>query len=72
MTPSCKLKLARISAKLKFQDGAECGNNKATLWLYLSGWNWNLPEFQLSVAKIWVQKDFDSKINSEFIKIRAK
>ena len=24
--PSCKLKLARFSAKLRIQDGAECGN----------------------------------------------
>ena len=25
--PSCKLRLARSSARLRFQDGAECGNN---------------------------------------------
>ena len=26
LAPSCKLKLARFSAKLRIQDGAECGN----------------------------------------------
>ena len=26
MAPSCKLRFARFSAGLKFQDGAECGN----------------------------------------------
>ena len=26
MAPSCKLELARFSAKLRIQDGAECGN----------------------------------------------
>ena len=25
LAPSCKLKLARFSAKLRIQDGAECG-----------------------------------------------
>ena len=27
LAPSCKLKLARFSAKLRIQDGAECGKN---------------------------------------------
>ena len=27
LAPSCKLKLARFSAELRIQDGAECGNN---------------------------------------------
>ena len=27
MAPSCKIELARFSAKLKFQDRDECGNN---------------------------------------------
>ena len=26
MAPSCKVKLARFSAQLRIQDGAECGN----------------------------------------------
>ena len=26
LAPSCKLKLARFSAKLRIQNGAECGN----------------------------------------------
>ena len=26
LAPSCKLKLPRFSAKLRIQDGAECGN----------------------------------------------
>ena len=26
LAPSCKLKLARFSAELRIQDGAECGN----------------------------------------------
>ena len=26
LAPSCKLKLARFSAKLRIQDGAKCGN----------------------------------------------
>ena len=26
LAPSCKLKLSRFSAKLRIQDGAECGN----------------------------------------------
>ena len=29
--PSCKLELARFSAQLKIQDGAECGNNLETM-----------------------------------------
>ena len=28
MAPSCKLRLVRFSAKLRFQDRAECGNNE--------------------------------------------
>ena len=28
VAPSCKLVLARFSALLRIQDGAECGNNK--------------------------------------------
>ena len=28
MAPSCKLKLARFSALLRIQDGAECGNKQ--------------------------------------------
>merc|ERR1711867_103461 len=31
LAPSCKLKLARFSAKLRIQDGAECGNNWLTI-----------------------------------------
>ena len=27
MAPSCKIELARFSARLKIQDGAECGNS---------------------------------------------
>jgi hypothetical protein len=38
MAPSCKLSLARISAELRFQDRAECGNNSFSLnmavWLF--------------------------------------
>ena len=30
MAPSCKLRFARFSAGLKFQDGAECGNYTIT------------------------------------------
>ena len=26
MAPSCKIELARFSARLRIQDGAECGN----------------------------------------------
>jgi phage protein D len=29
VAPSCKLRLARFSARLKIQDRAECGNYKA-------------------------------------------
>ena len=29
LAPSCKLKLARFSAELRIQDGAECGNLRA-------------------------------------------
>ena len=35
MAPFCKLKLARFSAKLKIQDGAECGINLYTICFYL-------------------------------------
>ena len=28
MAPSCKLRFARFSARLRFQDRAECGNNQ--------------------------------------------
>ena len=29
MAPSCKLELARFSAWLRIQDGAECGNKRS-------------------------------------------
>ena len=31
LAPSCKLKLARFSAELRIQDGAECGNMKENI-----------------------------------------
>ena len=31
MAPSCKLRFARFSARLKFQDRAECGNKSFCL-----------------------------------------
>ena len=34
VAPSCKLELARFSALLRIQDGAECGNNQVA---HLSG-----------------------------------
>ena len=39
MAPSCKLELARFSAKLIIQDGAECGN--INLFLFISSLNVN-------------------------------
>jgi len=33
MAPSCKLELARFSALLKIQDGAECGNKASLLFM---------------------------------------
>ena len=35
LAPSCKLKLARFSAKLRIQDGAECGNRKTSCSLLI-------------------------------------
>ena len=34
MAPSCKIELARFSARLGIQDGAECGKN----------WNWDIVQ----------------------------
>ena len=33
MAPSCKLELARFSAKLRIQDGAECGKKVRILYM---------------------------------------
>ena len=32
VAPSCKLKLARFSTKLRIQDGAECGDKLAKIY----------------------------------------
>ena len=42
LAPSCKLKLARFSAELRIQDGAECGNirentNTLRVWVTFQG-----------------------------------
>jgi hypothetical protein len=48
VAPSCRLRLARFSARLKFQDRAECGNNR----LHLS----SMQEEDVNVAGMEVDK----------------
>ena len=54
MALSCKLRFPRFSARVRFQDRAECGNKDRLLWEKKPACNWdNVTKSGVSADQTW-------------------
>jgi hypothetical protein len=61
VAPSCKLRLARFSARLKFQDRAECGN-KPVVFSYLYNVSIHINLLQLGYGRLQKKEEGNSLV----------